>query len=256
MRPLRGGQSLNESAHAVARAVGSLLPHELKRRLFRLRPAAVTWDMPDHGFAYVQVHKVATTSMRAALAAFAAGADEIDPAKTYDLEKAAVARYELNAFPAEIRRISRERFTFAFVRNPLDRLYSAWVNKVASPLDDSVNLFSRHGISLDASFPEFVERVARLSDARCDTHLRSQHLFISDKGGLVVDHLGRFETLERDWDQLRERFGFPSLPKRNVSQGGSYEDAYTPEVARLVADRYRHDIELFAYDADVARLTG
>jgi hypothetical protein len=129
------------------------------------------------------------------------------------------------------------------------------VNKVAEPLDGNVNLFERHGISLDMPFPDFVRAVVRLPDNRCDLHLRSQHRFITDRHGTVVDFIGRFERLEEDWDVLRERFGLPALPQRNVSSRAQYADAYTPELARLVAERYRRDVELFGYGDEITRLT-
>lgn len=247
-------QSVNERAHAAARGAGALLPHELKRFLFRIRPAAVTWDLRDHGLVFVQIPKVATTSMRAALAAMVDGDSKVVPSEIDRRDEDVVARYQLNAYPAEIRRLDRLRFTFAFVRNPLDRLLSAYVNKVESPEDPSVDLFSRHGISVGDSFPDFVRAVARLNDDRCDIHLRSQHRFVCDRNGLVVSFIGRYETLERDWATLSARFGLPELPQRNVTEHAPYQSAYTPELARIAADRYRRDIEFFGYESDVARL--
>lgn len=236
-------QALNEKALSVARGVGRLIPTDAKRFLFRLRPAAVTWDLRDHGLVFVQIPKVATTSMRAALAAHI-GHDDAWVG----------SRYELNAYPAEIRKLARGRFSFAFVRNPLERLHSAYVNKVADPVDPGINLFKRHGISLDMPFPDFVRAVVRLPENRCDLHLRSQHRFITDRRGTVVDFVGRFERLDEDWSHLRERFGVPALPERNVSSRAEYEDAYTPELARLVADRYRRDIELLGYRDEIGHL--
>ena len=233
---------LTERALSLARGVGRLIPVDAKRFFFRLRPAAVTWDLRDHGLVFVQIPKVATTSMRAALAAHV-GHDDAWVG----------SRYELNAYPAEIRKLSRERFSFAFVRNPLERLHSAYVNKVAEPIE-AVPLFERHGISVDMSFPEFVKRLVQLPENRVDLHLRSQYRSITDRNGIVVDFVGRFERLTEDWDVLRERFGLPELPLRNVSSRSEYEAVYTPEIARLVADRYSRDIELFGYSDEIARL--
>lgn len=246
--------SLNEKALSVVRGVGRLVPTEAKRFLFRLRPAAITWDLRDHGLVFVQIPKVATTSMRAALAAHVMGDQDVDPDAIAQRDAWVGSRYELNAFPAELRKLSRARFSFAFVRNPLERLHSAYVNEVVEPLE-SVPLFRRHGITTEMSFPDFVKRLLVLPQNRVDLHLRSQHLFITDRKGTVVDFVGRFERLDADWEVLRERFGLPALPKRNVSSRALYEDAYTPELARLVADRYRRDIEIFGYGDEIASLT-
>lgn len=240
----------------MARGVGRLMPVRAKRYFFRLRPAAVTWDLSDHGIVFVQIPKVATTSMRAALAAFVAGAQEVDPTEVEARDAFVGERYELNAYPAEIRRLGRERLTFAFVRNPLERLYSAYVNKVEDPVTDAdVHLFDRHGISQGTSWPDFIRSVTSISDDRCDLHLRSQHHFITDRAGFVVEFIGRFERLDDDWTVLMDRFGLPALPKRNVSSHVPYTQAYTPELARVVADRYRRDIELLGYADEVRALT-
>lgn len=247
-------RTVNERAMSVARGVGRLLPTDAKRFLFRMRPAAVTWDLRDHGLVFVQIPKVATTSMRAALAAHVFGDSRVDPDAIEERDTWVGDRYELNAFPAEIRKLSRERFSFAFVRNPLERLHSAFVNKVAEPVEP-VPLFERHGISTDMTFPEFVRRLVKLPENRVDLHLRSQHRSITDRKGVVVDFVGRFERLADDWETLCERFGLPELPLRNVSSRGRYEDAYTPELARLVAHRYRRDVELFGYGEQIAEFT-
>lgn len=252
----RAVRALSEKSFVVARALGQVLPLELKRFVFRLRPAAVTWDMREHGLVFVAIPKVAQTSMRAALAAHAAGALEVDANEAERWEALAVERYQINAYPPELRRLSANSFSFAFVRNPLDRLFSAYVNKVLAPVDPSMNLFERHGISPGMSFPDFVEAVLPLSEDRCDIHLRSQYRFISDREGVIVDYVGRFERLGSDWDVLRERFGLPALPKQNVSSERSYRDAYTPALARVVAGRYARDIELFGYEEEVAALAG
>jgi hypothetical protein len=101
------------------------------------------------------------------------------------------------------------------------------------------------------SFAEFVEAVAKIPDRISDIHFRSQHTFFYHRGELMVDFVGHFETLEKDWNSLREKFELPPLPHQNKSRHADYREAYTPELAAIAAKRYARDIELFGYQDQV-----
>ena len=106
----------------------------------------------------------------------------------------------------------------------------------------------------DMSFAEFVEAVADIPDRISDIHFRSQHTFLYHHGACMVDYVGRFECLERDWDMLMEKFGLPQLPHQNRSRHVDYRQAYTPQLAAIAAKRYARDIELFGYSDEISRM--
>jgi hypothetical protein len=106
----------------------------------------------------------------------------------------------------------------------------------------------------DMSFAEFVEAVAKIPDRVSDIHFRSQHTFLYHRKKLMVDFVGHFEQLDQDWGLLREKFGLPALPHQNRSSHVDYREAYTPELARLAARRYKKDIDLFGYSEEIAEL--
>lgn len=211
--------------------------------------------MPDAGLCFVHIPKVAMSSIRGALAAHAAGVPEVDVARARSLVRSVAHRYVREAYPAEIAELSRSCFTFAFVRNPLDRLVSAYTNKMSSDVEIDKSLFENLGLPLDVSFEDFVRTVAEAPEDR-DGHVRSQHTFIYDRRGPIVDFVGRFERLQSDWQALMGRLGLPPLPHRNRSAHAGAEATYTPALARVAAERYARDIELFGYGEEVARLTG
>ena len=70
----------------------------------------------------------------------------------------------------------------------------------------------------------------------------------------MVDFVGHFEQLYKDWDFLREKFGLPELPHQNRSAHVDYREAYTPELAKIASRRYKKDIELFGYSAEIEKL--
>jgi dermatan 4-sulfotransferase 1 len=246
------------TAYAIGRALGRVAPMSLQRRLLGMRRFSTQtgiWHLPEHGIVYVMVHKVATRSVQNALTKYAAGPDALDGVATWAQVAESAKRYQRGAFAPEIRRLSESCFTFSFVRNPLDRLLSAYTQQV-SAVERRKTIVRQHAIPFDATFAEFVRAVAELPDEGCNVHVRSQHRFVTDEDGVIVDYLGRFERLENDWGVLEDRFGFPALPHRQKSTHAPYTEAYTPELARLAAKRYARDIELFGYEDEVACLIG
>jgi dermatan 4-sulfotransferase 1 len=138
------------------------------------------WIFRDEKLAYIQIPKVATRTLRAALFdAFAKFPSDDDfAAFEYANSK--------HASLSEIRADTENGYTlFAFVRHPLARLYSAYENKIAGNRSHVKNTFSCHGMRTGMPFGEFVERISDLSDDRIDRHLRSQSWFLKDEYGLI-----------------------------------------------------------------------
>lgn len=245
---------LPAAAYRIGRAIHSATPEVIRRRTRRLIPfQAPVWHLPEHRILYIVVPKVATRSSLVALTSLIIGEPSLERISWSDMREA-MAVYQRFATPAEIRRLARSSFSFAFVRNPLERLVSAYSSQMAADPSEKT-IFQRHGIPYDAGFPEFVEIIASLPDEECDGHVRSQHTFVADADGVLVDYLGRFERLHEDWAPLVERLGLPALPRRNVSKHVPYTEMYKPALARLAAARYRRDIELFGYGDEVTRVT-
>jgi len=153
----------------------------------------------------------------------------------------------------------REYWKFCFVRNPWDRLVSCFIEKIdrrAKPGPDNGQPHDSAFAGLDGfcpgmSFEDFVLRVCEIPDSLADSHFKSQHLFVTDrKGRLLVDHVGRFETLDRDCEFALRRMGAGDvkMPHLLKSKRGDYKDYYTSRLKDLVAERYRGDIALFGYD--------
>ena len=202
--------------------------------------------VPELEMCFVPTPKVANRSMKAAIASVVRPGYRGDP-HLADWRYRPVSTLKGTGF-----------YGFGFVRNPLDRLYSCYAQKIVlyGRLKNMPLLFWRYGDSFrpDMTFAEFVEVVANIPDRIADIHFRSQHRFLYYKDQPVVDFLGRFENLEDDWEQIRRRFDLPALPHYNRSPHPNYVEAYTPELARIAALRYEKDIRLFGYGQEVAPL--
>jgi hypothetical protein len=153
----------------------------------------------------------------------------------------------------------RHYYSFAFVRNPWDRLVSCYMDKVAdtdlededlNPKSAAVFMRERGGRTGEVSFDEFAREVCRTNDEESNRHFRSQHVFLTDRRGRVLpQNIFRFETLGEDFAAVMNRIGLPEveLPHANATRRRDYREYYTEELRDLVAERYHRDIELFGF---------
>ncbi len=202
---------------------------------------------PEYRFGYIQIPKVASRSIRAAVTAFMSGA-----APGEDVDKNQVAEYETryarHLKHAEIAALARDNFIFAFVRNPYERVHSCYKNKIEDVrASGGRNIFEKHGIGLDVSFDEFVRRIATLPDHKSDRHFRSQAWFLTHEGILVPAFVGKLENMDNDWQILQERFGIAPPPQINASNPNPLPDMGDATREHIFM-RYADDFRLFGYD--------
>lgn len=137
----------------------------------------------------------------------------------------------------------REAFTFAFVRDPLDRFVSGWQHWKR---DDNSCTFEAHFDRAARWVNE--RRKIPLSDIALThmPHWAPQNWFIFNCGHrLQVDFVGRFHRLHDDWNAVCSRIGLdcdlPHYRKSDCLPSASY---YTPERRAAVSGLYRDDYEL------------
>lgn len=152
-------------------------------------------------------------------------------------------------------------FKFCFVRNPWDRLQSAfhylhrrvgadpaypdhrWANEMLGEVDD---------------FPKFVKKLENeyrfRHDIRSYIHFRDQLDWISGKGSTgretLMDYVGYYESLEKDCALIASRLKIElDLPhERKLSYGRDFRFSYTSShMVDAVADLYSEDINAFGY---------
>lgn len=206
---------------------------------------------------YVETPKVACTSIKTALAAIlgiSLRATGGDPHGVWWPTAEMSSNHSGPLFPG--------LFTFAFVRNPWDRLVSCYRDKIRGEVDGYTSFTMRPAAAnclarFDAfvpgmSFAAFVAAVASISDEDADGHFRSQHTFVTDEEGKIgVDFLGRFEQLAEDFRFIQERIGLPrnALPRlQKARRAARYADFYNKETRQIAGERFRQDIEMFGYE--------
>lgn len=141
-------------------------------------------------------------------------------------------------------------FKFAFVRNPWERLVSAYVYHMQDRHSPAVQTWIRQQFGGFADFDEFVRHWVPQRAIRSERmHFRPQSYFITLGGRVGVDFLGRMETLEEDFATIARRLGREvSLPRLNATpRDRPYRDYYTAVSRQIVADVYAEDIQRFGY---------
>lgn len=202
---------------------------------------------------YVPSPKVASTAVRSLLCRRQAERfyPELLDLQGRELQDAVEKRIRVSVSTADAQRLAEDYFLFGFVRNPVTRLYSCYLDKVvAARKKGRISPLQPFGVSADMSFDDFAECIADIPDSRSEKHFRSQHHLFWHGGRWLVSYVGRFESLDQEWSVLAKRFGLDISPKRRRSSGAGIELHQLPlgaRSARRVTERYRRDIELFGY---------
>lgn len=146
-------------------------------------------------------------------------------------------------------------YKFTFVRNPWDRLYSAYQFLRAGGMNEGDRSWAGRHLAPFRDFRDFVERWVDPLNIRLKVHFYPQVWFLREPGrsDLRLDFIGHYERLREDFEVVRKRLGIRAiLARENKTRGRreDYRDVYTPKMRRIVERVYREDIELLGYGFD------
>ena len=138
-------------------------------------------------------------------------------------------------------------FKFCFVRNPYDRLFSSYMflKKGGVNIHD-INAYNKY-LCCYKDFEDFVLNGLSEELTREIIHFTPQTYFICDNtGSIIVDFIGRFESLEKDVEKLSEMLDIEiNLPHLNINEKDCY--IYTDEMKIKVNEVYKQDFDLLSY---------
>jgi len=136
------------------------------------------------------------------------------------------------------------RFSFAFVRNPWDKVASHYNYRVRTNQtglrDHPVEFNEWVRLAYDEHDPRYYDQ-PKMFMPQVD--------WISDANGqIIVDYVGRFENLSGDFRDVCEKIGRDAqLPHEKQSSNRDYRTAYTAKSADTVARVFARDIAEFGY---------
>lgn len=141
-------------------------------------------------------------------------------------------------------------FSFSFVRNPFDRLYSAYKFLKKGGLNHHDKLAFQTHLSEFKDFEDFILKGLNKKLIYQITHFIPQHEYLCDsKGNILVDFIGRFECLANDILLLSKRLKKDiNLSHHNFNSKLDYKEVYTDEMIYKVQQIYQKDIDIFKYN--------
>jgi len=145
--------------------------------------------------------------------------------------------------------IGREKWTtaykFTLVRNPWDKVVSHYEYRLKR---NKTEIATRN-----ISFSEWVIKTyGPDKDPFYYNNPRSFQPQVEwlkdDEGKITIDFIGRFETLNEDFNQIKAVIGLEAeLPHLNASKRAGYQSYYDDETREIVAHWFHVDIALFGY---------
>ena len=139
-------------------------------------------------------------------------------------------------------------YKFGFMRNPWDRAVSMYSYGLRL-IDEGSQSKWLHAYK--KGFKHFL-----ITAYDCDPYstdsFQSQARYFSDYSGIIVDHIGKYENLQDDFNLSCRSIGIPmqNLPHVNKSKHKHYTEYYDDETIALVAKNHAEDIELGGYTYD------
>ena len=212
--------------------------------------------LPEYNCVYVKNAKAASSTITLWLHRIHTGDHQFTPDLTIHKEHK-LPRPQQIGWDKVLRMLAGDAFRFSFVRDPIRRAESAYLNKVADPrrpdrwraqLRETLGLTPAPGSAV--TFDQFVAALELQDPLEMNAHWRPQHLNLMH-GLIEYDLVGRLESFARDLARVCEATGLPDLPitTRNVVAADRQDSLFDgrPDLLRRMRDIYARDLELFGY---------
>jgi len=230
----------------VFAAIGSYLPGKADQNHYRLTMCR------RFGALYVEVPKVASSTIKATLRALDAGTAGNHGDDT-------VAKPGPDDHIPELFR-GDALFRFTFVRNPYTRILTTYLDKFVNNAFERARLLPMLGLPADLPelpFDAFLERVLVMSDYERDIHWATQ-TFLIHRDYMDYDFIGRFESFATEWPLLLKRLAGPdadadALPRVDHHATGASRhlaEFLGPREAELIREIYSADFRTLLYSED------
>jgi len=213
----------------------------------------------SHKFIFIHVAKVAGLSIKKALEEYSQEPDKFKIKRpprmrggTLNPLYAMWQGYLLHATAWDTKRaladdVFERYFTFGFVRNPWD-----WqVSMYHFILADDTHIHN-HKVRAMGGFDEYLDWVVSTDKPFAKVATKWQtHMLADANGEILVDFVGRFETLPDDFATICRTVGLDAkLPHVNKTRHRDYRSYYTAAARDLVAEHFARDIAGFGYTFD------
>ena len=196
----------------------------------------------DHKLVFFHIGKTAGYSIEQSILPSSRDYRVYDNDLVYGLRDGVMTQHARPSYVLKLRPDISEYFWFTFVRNPWDRMVSAYC------------YLKPHNDTMHGSFKNWLKSIEKGNRSGKGfpegSHYHSQSSYFLDDR--PMNFTGRFENISDDWNALCKLLGIESeLKNQNKSkfrEKKHYSEFYDKESVGIVADLYKEDIERFAYE--------
>lgn len=130
-------------------------------------------------------------------------------------------------------------YKFTFVRNPWARAFSWYKNVMRDDIHKQ-----KLKITDDLSLKDFLRLYSGKGMLRPQTYWLK-----SFNGSINLDYIGRFETLQKDFQEVCRAINIPqiTLPHNIKGTGEDYREYYDDESINIISDVYHEEINILNY---------
>lgn len=233
----------------------------LKHRDINWFNAAVNISLKNK-FVYIENPKVASSTIKMALHGNEViGLRNINVGPHPDILKSPFVKpYQLSNTDLADILFGSDFFRFTFVRNPFDRLLSAYLDKICGKEPEKQQMDNgwkrMHGEPKDEyTFGEFVSYVNATPDTNRDKHWRTQ-TSLTMSNSIKFHHVGRLETFNADLVKIQSK---AKIDFRNVKEFTPHKtnaaekraEHYNKTIVEAVAEAYQVDFDMFNYSNSI-----
>ena len=139
-------------------------------------------------------------------------------------------------------------YKFCFVRNPYDRLFSAFNFLKKGGINDLDLNFSNKYLYEYKDFEDFVLRGLEKKEIMNWVHFKPQYTFVCDENNkMVMDFVGKMENLEEDFKYLCKKINAQTELKQ-LNTGSIKKTFYSERIKTIIKIKYQRDFTLFYPD--------
>jgi len=155
--------------------------------------------------------------------------------------------------------INDDYFRFCFVRNPYERILSAYLNKIKgnSMMEKSIILsqlgHDMRDLSIPVSFEQFISAIEKQPVSMMNNHWRHQY-YSTYQDTINYHFIGKLEKFDEHFSYVMEKVGaspyYIKEARHATGSSSKFNEYYTDDLLERVYNVFQIDFETFRYAKD------